>query len=69
MVRAEKAAIGRVFGELWGLEGVGCTAVSTAAFGLFTFRLSHDYVVLKGGRVDDVSRVKAARLGRKKGQS
>jgi len=40
-VRAEEAAVNRVFGELGSLQGVGGAAVGAAALGLFAFRIGH----------------------------
>lgn len=40
-MRAESAAVGRIFGHLGSFESVGGAAISAAAFGLFAFRISH----------------------------
>ena len=40
-MRAECAAVGRVFSYLRSFESVGCAAVGAAAFGLLAFRIGH----------------------------
>jgi hypothetical protein len=46
-VGAEETAIGRILGELRGLEGIGSATVGAATFGLFAFRISHGRKVVR----------------------